>query len=173
MTTPPAHIVHEEQRHLLLLLDASCLPLFSRFRCPRSSAFGTSSSYLMGALCGKEDHFDALERHSSGNRLGAPTSATPASKPANAASGAPKVGKSVSTSPPQRLGGNEGGTGDEAEARRRMLEAAEARNKASAQRGAPSGGKLSKQLAGQAKDGGRVQEGLAEADRREQQLVWD
>lgn len=30
---------------------------------------------------------------------------------------------------------------------------------------------MSKQLAGQAKDGGRAQEGLAEADRREQQLV--
>ncbi|BGP21405.1 nucleolar DEAD-box protein required for synthesis of 60S ribosomal subunit [Rhodotorula toruloides] len=132
-----------------------------------------TSSDLMGALCGKEDHFDALERHSPGNRLGAPTSATPVSKAANAASGAPKVGKSVSTSPPQRLGGNAGGTNDEADPRRRILEAAEARNKASAQRGAPSGGKLSKQLAGQAKDGGRVQEGLAEADRREQQLVWD
>lgn len=93
----------------------------------RLSDFLNSNS--MGALCGKEDHFDALERQSQGNRLGAaPTQPTPASKPAT--SGAPKAGKSVSTSPPQRLGGNEGGTGDEADARRRMLEAAEARKKA-------------------------------------------
>lgn len=93
----------------------------------------------MGALCGKEDHFDALERHGKGQKLGAaappasssnaPTSTAAGSSAGGAAAGPPR---SISTSPPQRLGGTAdasggGGTGDSAARREAMLAAAENR----------------------------------------------
>ena len=100
----------------------------------------------MGALCGKEDHFDALERHGKGNKLSSGAASSSAAAPTSisaaatagktaASNGAPK---SVSTSPPQRLGGGSTGGGtaaaasaeDAAARREAMLAAAEARNKA-------------------------------------------
>ncbi|GAA5997271.1 uncharacterized protein JCM10292_000142 [Rhodotorula paludigena] len=123
----------------------------------------------MGAVCGKEDHFDSLAKHGSkGHTLGSsPT--TPAA--------APPAPKSVSTSPPQRLGGAASAAPESADAaarREAMLAAAEARTKASSGRGAPNGGgKLSAQLASQSRDGGRKEEARLEAERRGEQLVWD
>ncbi|GAA5828211.1 hypothetical protein JCM11251_002637 [Rhodosporidiobolus azoricus] len=132
----------------------------------------------MGALCGKEDHFDSLGQ---GQRLGATSS-----KPANSASPPPPAttgysvaskGKSASTSPPQRLGGAPGSpspTGSEAERREAMLKAVEAREQSSKTRGTSGGGgKLTTQLHNQSKDGGRAAEARLEAERKGEQLVWD
>ncbi|GAA6023615.1 hypothetical protein JCM11491_006057 [Sporobolomyces phaffii] len=119
----------------------------------------------MGAVCGKEDHFDSL---GSGNTLARqPTPHQPRQKPTPPA---PR---------PQRLGGGNGsepaaataGAGPDREA---MLRAAEARSKAAETRGTSKGGSLSKKLEQQAKDGGRSQEARQEADRRgNEPLVWD
>lgn len=133
----------------------------------------------MGALCGKEDHFDALERHGKGQKLGAaappasssnaPTSTAAGSSAGGAAAGPPR---SISTSPPQRLGGTAdasggGGTGDSAARREAMLAAAENRANKSAARGTKSGGgKLTQQLERQAKDGGRAEEARRDAERK-------
>ncbi|GAA5980896.1 hypothetical protein JCM10908_003907 [Rhodotorula pacifica] len=135
----------------------------------------------MGALCGKEDHFDALERHGKGNKLSGPGTSANAAAPTstsgatsnNTKSKTQAATKSVSTSPPQRLGGGaaDGGTvpvsaEDTAARREAMLAAAEARNKASATRGTKNGGKLTQQLERQAKDGGRADEARREAERK-------
>ncbi|GAA5922374.1 hypothetical protein JCM1841_003088 [Sporobolomyces salmonicolor] len=131
----------------------------------------------MGALCGKEDHFDQLG--SKGNVLGSSPSAHPTSastsgpKPATPA----KPVKGASTSPPQKLGGEgpglAGGAGRGPPDRDAVLKAAEARSKASATRGAPGGGKLASQLNKQSRDGGRADEARREAEQRGEPLVWD
>ncbi|GAA6020248.1 hypothetical protein JCM10207_004385 [Rhodosporidiobolus poonsookiae] len=136
----------------------------------------------MGNLCGKEDHFDALQ--GKGNTLGsstAPNNKTTTPLPTtgpgySTSSSRAGGGKSASTSPPQRLGGAEGGTSPDpgsAERREAMLAAAEARGKAANSRGTQLGGKLASQLQNQQKDGGRAAEARMEAERRGEQLVWD
>ncbi|BGP36420.1 hypothetical protein JCM10450v2_000318 [Rhodotorula kratochvilovae] len=137
----------------------------------------------MGQLCGKEDHFDALSKTgSSGQRLGSasssapPTSSAPGGSAGVAGTTSSARGKSASTSPPQKLGGQGPAPADTADARERreaMLRAAEARGQKSTTRGTPAGGKLANQLASQGRDGGRAQEARLEAERRGEQLVWD
>ncbi|GAA5892083.1 hypothetical protein JCM6882_005690 [Rhodosporidiobolus microsporus] len=133
----------------------------------------------MGALCGKEDHFDNL---GAGQTLGGASSngakssnAAPPPAPAAGYSVASK-GKSASTSPPQRLGGDSAappGGGGDAERREAMLKAVEAREASAKTRGTSGGGKIASQLQNQSKDGGRAAEARLEAERRGQQLVWD
>ncbi|GAA6058528.1 hypothetical protein JCM10212_006967 [Sporobolomyces blumeae] len=139
----------------------------------------------MGALCGKEDHFDALSK---GQTLGSTTSGHSARpRPPPSGGGGPSSAtpgysisstnkKGVSTSPPQRLGGGggeigQGGAGGGPD-REAMLRAAEARSKANETRGT-SGGKLAKQLERQKRDGGRADEARREAEQRGEPLVWD
>ncbi|GAA5856191.1 hypothetical protein JCM8547_000812 [Rhodosporidiobolus lusitaniae] len=134
----------------------------------------------MGALCGKEDHFDNLGK---GNTLGASTTANKPSStsPPPPTSATPSQGysvasKSASTSPPQRLGGSGAlpPTGADAERREAMLRAAEVRNQAAVTRGMTAGGgKIASQLASQGKDGGRAAEARLEAERRGELIVWD
>ncbi|GAA5908019.1 uncharacterized protein JCM6883_004091 [Sporobolomyces salmoneus] len=122
----------------------------------------------MGAVCGKEDHFDSL---GSGNTLArAPTPHQPRQKPI-----APRSQPQPAA---QRLGGGGEGsaTGEGGPDREAMLRAAEKRSKAAESRGKASGGggSLSKKLEQQKRDGGRREEAEAEADRRgNQPLVWD
>ncbi|KAK4057735.1 hypothetical protein OIO90_001383 [Microbotryomycetes sp. JL221] len=125
----------------------------------------------MGALCGKEDHFDALA--GKGNVLGA--------APATSTSGNNKQGQShntagaVTSSGPsvQPLPTDTGPRRqDDAQRREAMLKAAEDRNKAAATRG--GSGKLSSQLAAQKSDGGRAQQALQDADNKNNDpLRWD
>ncbi|GAA5844552.1 hypothetical protein JCM3766R1_002659 [Sporobolomyces carnicolor] len=124
----------------------------------------------MGAICGKEDHFESL---GNGNTLARqPTPHQPRQKPSAAAR------------PPQRLGGSDAAQAQRSQTgtptgaqpdREAMLRAAEARSKAAETRGTKAGaGSLSKKLEQQKKDGGRRQEAELEADRRgNEPLVWD
>ncbi|GAA5823230.1 hypothetical protein JCM5353_005128 [Sporobolomyces roseus] len=125
----------------------------------------------MGALCGKEDHFDSLG--SQGNKLGSssaplartPTPHEPRRKPPVAVGSA---GRKLGGSGEGGGGGTNGGPDREA-----MLRAAEQRSKASESRGLKSEGKLARQLAEQKKDGGRAEQARLEAEQRGERLVWD
>ncbi|GAA5949521.1 hypothetical protein JCM3765_002689 [Sporobolomyces pararoseus] len=127
----------------------------------------------MGAVCGKEDHFESL---GSGKTLGLSRTQTPHE---------PRRKPQPKPQPkPQTLGGNtpdgtssNGGASGSAGAtpdREAMLRAAEARSRAAGSRGTGKDSSLSKKLEQQKKDGGRKEEAKLEAERRgNEPLVWD
>ncbi|GAA5870251.1 hypothetical protein JCM16303_001941 [Sporobolomyces ruberrimus] len=130
----------------------------------------------MGALCGKEDHFDSLS--SNGQTLGGSSNGLARQPTPHQPRQKPVPPKSSTTAQARTLGGEGGGGGGGGSGgpdREAMLRAAEARSKAAETRGTKNkGGSLSKKLEQQKADGGRADEARIEAERRgDQPLVWD
>ncbi|KAK4046394.1 hypothetical protein OIV83_006117 [Microbotryomycetes sp. JL201] len=129
----------------------------------------------MGALCGKEEHFDRLGQ---GHVLGASSSAGPTatadkSKSQALALNRPAAASAVTDGSPKPLSTDTGPRRDDDSQRREaLLKAAEERNKAAASRG--GSGKLSSQLASQKSDGGRAQQAIQEGQNKDNEpLRWD
>ncbi|KAM0793666.1 hypothetical protein ACM66B_001097 [Microbotryomycetes sp. NB124-2] len=120
----------------------------------------------MGALCGKEEHFDRLGQ---GHVLGATTTAAATTtKPSKTLASSPPAAAAAAATDagPKPLSTDTGPRRDDDEQRRQaLLKAAENRNKAAATRG--GSGKLSSQLASQKPDGGRAQQAIQDGQNKD------
>ncbi|KDE02679.1 hypothetical protein MVLG_06785 [Microbotryum lychnidis-dioicae p1A1 Lamole] len=128
----------------------------------------------MGALCGKESHFEQLGGQ--GHALGQPSAKPP---PRSKSSGvveqpSPRTLSQTLGSSPLPLPAALDSTQDQEGARRReaMLRAAEERSRTANSRGT-SGGKLATQLAAQRADGNRAVDARHAGGTRDLPLVWD